>query len=165
MNIELFKDRLREHLRRWTVPYLFVAAGVLWFQAHYAFGLNATPSLPYRFFLIQKGEPPQRGDFVAFRWTGGGPYRNGATFVKILAGMPGDIVAAQGRNFYLNGQSMGEAKPISRDGLALAAGPTGLIPPGEYYVRAPHPDSLDSRYQLTGWIPESRIIGRAYALF
>jgi conjugal transfer pilin signal peptidase TrbI len=32
-------------------------------------------------------------------------------------------------------------------------------------VRAPHPDSLDSRYALTGWIAEDQIIGRAYALF
>ena len=38
-------------------------------------------------------------------------------------------------------------------------------PAGRYYVRAPHPDSLDSRYRLTGWVSEEQIIGRAYALF
>jgi hypothetical protein len=32
-------------------------------------------------------------------------------------------------------------------------------------VRAPHPDSLDSRYRLTGWIEASQIVGRSYALF
>ena len=54
---------------------------------------------------------------------------------------------------------------MSRRGEALEPGPTGLIPPGRYYVRAPHPDSLDSRYRLTGWVDASQIIGRAYALF
>ena len=34
-----------------------------------------------------------------------------------------------------------------------------------YYVQAGHPDSLDSRYALTGWIHRSQIIGRARALF
>ena len=40
-----------------------------------------------------------------------------------------------------------------------------FLPAGRYYVRAPHPDSLDSRYRLTGWISDAQIIGRAYALF
>jgi conjugal transfer pilin signal peptidase TrbI len=50
-------------------------------------------------------------------------------------------------------------------GLPLELGPTGILPAGRYYVRAPHPDSLDSRYWLTGWISDAQIIGRAYALF
>jgi conjugal transfer pilin signal peptidase TrbI len=32
-------------------------------------------------------------------------------------------------------------------------------------VRAPHPDSLDSRYALTGWVTQAQIIGRAHVLF
>ncbi len=39
------------------------------------------------------------------------------------------------------------------------------MPIGSYYVRAPHPDSLDSRYALTGWVSLSQIFGRAHALF
>jgi len=42
---------------------------------------------------------------------------------------------------------------------------TGVLNADEYYVQAPHLDSLDSRYRLTGWIAANRIIGRAYALF
>ena len=70
--------------------YVAVAAIAFWFHAHYGFGLNASPSLPHRLFLIHKGEMPSRGDFVAFRWAGGGPYPAGVTFIKVLAGMPGD---------------------------------------------------------------------------
>ena len=54
---------------------------------------------------------------------------------------------------------------MSRSGQPLAPGPTGTLPTGRFYVRAPHPDSLDSRYALLGWISESQIIGRAYVLF
>jgi conjugal transfer pilin signal peptidase TrbI len=71
----------------------------------------------------------------------------------------------QDRVFHVNGTPVGVAKALSRQGKPLEPGPTGILPAGRYYVRAPHPDSLDSRYRLTGWISESQIIGRAYALF
>lgn len=134
------------------------------FKAQFSVGLNASASLPHRVFLIHKGELPARGQYVAFRWTGGGPYPAGATFVKTLAGTPGDTVTRIGRDFFVNGEFVGTAKTQARSGVVLDAGPTGVIPPGRYYVRAPHPDSLDSRYLLTGWIAPSQIIGRAYAL-
>lgn len=132
---------------------------------HYTVGINASLSLPHHVYLIRKGEMPQRGDYVAFRWHGSGPYPVGVTFIKILAGLPGDAVTCSGRSFYVNGLWVGEAKMTSKDGTSLDAGETGVLPPGRYYVRAPHPDSLDSRYRLTGWIGQSQIIGRAYVLF
>jgi conjugal transfer pilin signal peptidase TrbI len=79
--------------------------------------------------------------------------------------MTGDTVTRVDRDFFVNGTPVGHAKTVSRQGVALEPGPTGIVPAGRYYVRAPHPDSLDSRYRLTGWISESQIIGRAYALF
>jgi conjugal transfer pilin signal peptidase TrbI len=160
-----FRRRLAAHLRRWGMAYLVLLLGAAWFHANYAFGLNASPSLPHRFFLIHKGEQPERGQYVAFRWPGGGPYPAGVTFVKVIAGMPGDVVTAADRAFFVNGAPVGYAKIVGRQGQPLELGPTGTLPPGRYYVRAPHPDSLDSRYLLTGWISESQIIGRAYALF
>ena len=162
---DTFRQRLNQHLRRWCLPYVALFVAAVWFHTNYAFGLNASPSLPHRLFLIHKGEPPQRGDYVAFRWPGGGPYPAGVTFVKVIAGMPGDLVTAEANAFYVNGVPVGHAKLMSRQGQPLDPGPTGLLPPGRYYVHAPHRDSLDSRYRLTGWIAESQIIGRAYALF
>ena len=90
--LRTFAERSAEHLKRWTLVYVGLAAIALWFHAHYGFGLNASPSLPHRLFLIHKGEMPGRGDFVAFRWAGGGPYPAGVTFIKVLAGIPGDEV-------------------------------------------------------------------------
>lgn len=135
-----------------------------WFHAHYGLAERlaqpAAPALP-----DPQGRDASRGDFVAFHWAGGGPYPAGVTFIKVLAGMPGDEVTRDAQGFHLNGVPMGVPKPVSRRGQPLEPGPTGRIPEGLYYVRAGHPDSLDSRYQLTGWIHASQIIGRADALF
>ncbi|MBE0623516.1 MAG: S26 family signal peptidase [Burkholderiales bacterium] len=160
-----FHHSLGKHVRRWGIACLLLIASAVQFQAHFGFGLNASPSLPQRLFLIHKGELPQRGDYAAFRWPGGGPYPAGVTFVKIVAGMAGDTVARADHDFFVNGTYVGQAKIVSREGVPLEPGPTGVLPAGRYYVRAPHPDSLDSRYRLTGWVSEEQIIGRAYALF
>ncbi len=162
---ESFRMKLGEHVRRWAIAYPLIIVAAVTFQAHFALGLNASPSLPHRFFLIHKGELPQRGQYVAFRWTGGGPYPAGVTFVKLIVGMAGDTVTRADRDFFVNGTSVGQAKTVSRQGTPLEPGPTGVLPSGRYYVRAPHQDSLDSRYRLTGWISDEQIIGRAYALF
>ena len=162
---EAFREQLMVHLGRWGVIYALVPIGAAWFQANYAFGVNASPSLSYRLFLIHKNETPQRDEYVAFRWPGGGPYPAGITFVKQVGGVAGDVVTCEGREFFVNGRSVGHAKTRSRHGVLLDSGPTGSIPAAHYYVQAPHPDSLDSRYRLTGWIQRSQIIGRAYALF
>jgi conjugal transfer pilin signal peptidase TrbI len=162
---EAFRRTLGEHLRRCGFAYLLLILGAALFQAHFGFGLNASPSLPHRFFLIHKGELPHRGQYVAFRWPGGDPYPAGVTFVKVIAGMAGDSVTRVDRDFFVNGQHVGQAKTASRRGDPLELGPTGVLPAARYYVQAPHPDSLDSRYRLTGWVSESQIIGRAYALF
>lgn len=159
---------LNRHLRRWRSTglalLLLIAAAVL-FQSCVTIGLNTTTSLPHTLYLIHKGAAVSRGELVAFRWHGGGRYAAGVTFIKVLAGLPGDTVSETDRQFFVNGMSAGHAKRLGRDGTPLESGPTGVIPPGHFYVSAPHPNSLDSRYRLTGWISHSQIIGRAYGLF
>jgi conjugal transfer pilin signal peptidase TrbI len=44
-------------------------------------------------------------------------------------------------------------------------GPVGIIPDGRYYVAGSHPDSLDSRYRLTGWVSRQQIVGKAHRVF
>jgi len=161
----VFRERLIRHFRRWTLAYLLAALAAVWFDANFTVALNVTESLPDRFFLIHRGEQPGRGDYVAFRWLGGGPYPAGVTFIKQIAGLSGDVVTQVDRDYFVNGQPVGHAKPLSRKGLTLEPGPTGTLPDAAYYVRAPHPDSLDSRYRLTGWVSQAQIIGRAHALF
>lgn len=160
-----FRSRTVTHLRRWGLAYAAAVTGALWFHSHYALGLNATHSLPGTLYLIERGVRPQRGEQVAFRWAGGGPYPVGVTFIKVLAGQPGDTVTREGLTFIVAGTALGPAKPTSRRGEPLEPGPTGTLPEGRYFVFAPHPDSLDSRYALTGWIAREQFIGRARAIF
>ena len=160
-----FRLRAAAHLRRRGLAYAASLAGALWFHSHYALGLNATHSLPGTLYLIERGALPQCGEHVAFRWAGGGPYPAGVTFIKVLAGQPGDTVARDGATFIVAGTALGQAKPTSRRGEPLEPGPTGTLPEGRYFVYAPHPDSLDSRYALTGWIAREQLIGRARAIF
>ncbi len=156
---------LATHLRRWSIAYLAIVGAALLFKAHFVFGINSSSSLPQHVFLIHKGAAPQRGQYVAFRWQGGAVYPTGTTFVKILAGVPGDTVARNGHDFFVNGEFVGTAKTHSLSGAPLEPAAAGIIPPGRYFVRAPHPDSLDSRYEPPGLIAQDQIIGRAYALF
>jgi conjugal transfer pilin signal peptidase TrbI len=160
-----FRLRTGAHLRRWGIAYAGALTGALWFHNHYALGLNATHSLPGTLYLIERGVLPQRGDHAAFRWAGGGPYPAGVTFIKVLAGQPGDTVTRDGATYVVAGTALGQAKPTSRRGEPLEPGPTGTLTEGRYFVFAPHPDSLDSRYALTGWIAREQIIGRAHAIF
>ena len=155
------RDTIRRHVTGWALT----ALAAWLFQVQFTFGVNISPSLPESVFLIHKGERPHRGEYVAFRWRGGGPYESGTPFVKVLEGVPGDTVQRYGRSFFLNGQFVSVAKRTGQRGQILDVGPDGVIPAGRFYVHAPHPDSLDSRYALTGWIDRTQIIGRAYALF
>ena len=82
-----------------------------------------------------------------------------------MRGLPGDEVTRSERLFLVNGEPVGWAKPFSAERAPLALGPTGVIPDGHYYVSGTHPDSLDSRYALAGWIRREALIGRAYVVF
>jgi len=162
----VFCRSLRTHARAYWASYASLLAAIVYTGTHFTLGVNATPSLPYTLCLIVKGEfTPRRGDLVAFRWKGGGPYPAGLVFSKRVRGLPGDEITALGREFFVNGQPAGRAKPFSARGEPLALGPTGVIPAGHYYVAGAHPDSLDSRYALAGWIRREALIGRAHVLF
>ena len=145
---------------------LMLVAAVVAFSARYTIGINATPSLAYTLCIIAKGDLDlRRGDLAAFRWHGGGPYPAGVVFTKVIRGMPGDEVTRVEREFFVNGEPVGQANPSSRAREPLAVGPTGVIPEGRFFVSGTHPDSLDSRYALAGWIPRDALIGKAYVVF
>lgn len=150
---------------RWFPVVLWSMAALLAFGRAYLVALNLTESLPGTIFLIEKDVMPERGELVAFRWEPDWPYPRGCIFVKKLVGLPGSVVSAKGRVFFVDGDPVGRAKERARTGEALDIGPTGSIPDGHYYVAGIHPDSLDSRYRLTGWIGRNQIVGKAYRVF
>lgn len=157
--------RRRRELARWLVAPTLAWLALHALGAHWMLGLNAGHSLQQTLFLVERGTVPARGELIAFRWRGAGPYPAGTTFIKRVAGIAGDTVSRQGRLFLVNGQPLGQAKALDARGQPLEPGPTGVLPAGHYYVHAPHLDSLDSRYALTGWVAADQLIGRAHALF
>jgi conjugal transfer pilin signal peptidase TrbI len=149
------------HGRRFWFAWVVAAlAGNVWFFSKYQLGLNDGISLPWGIYLVEKNSPFTKGDYVSFRWHGGGPYQAGRVFAKRVAGIAGDQVMLDGQQVTINGQPVGLVKTVSKKGEPLTPTRTGTIPPGLYYMASAHPDSLDSRYALTGWISRDAIIGR-----
>ena len=158
--------RAYRHFSKLAPAYLWLL--VLWviFGRYFLVSINLSDSLPGRLYVIQKGEMPRLNDFVAFQYQGGGPYASETRFLKLVKGVEGAQVTAVRydtgfSDYYIDGSFVGRAKPLSQSGNALVPGPTGTIPPHHFYMSAPHPDSLDSRYALVGWVDEKSIIGRA----
>ena len=173
----------QEHfLRNWRY-YALPVFSVLLFQTFFRFDVNYTESLPHHVFLTVKGYTGnlEAGDYVAYRFptdNPASPFQKGDHMVKIIAGVSGDIVTMTAEREFLlakqsesvslralGGHSLGVAKERSKKGWALEPGPTGIIPEEQFYVFAPHKDSLDSRYAMVGWIARSDLIGKAYVLF
>ncbi|TWI69294.1 conjugal transfer pilin signal peptidase TrbI [Pseudoduganella lurida] len=156
---------LRHLVRQWS-GYLVVGALAVWSYLHYRIGVNVSGSLPGHVYLIELDMPPTRvGQLVAFTWQRNAFYRPERLFIKQVRGVPGQCVTRVGRQVFVDGRPQGTAKPASRQGIPLEPIAPGIIPCGYLYVGAPHPDSLDSRYRITGLVGPERIVGRAYELF
>lgn len=127
--------------------------------------VNLTNSLPGTLYVIHKGSEVKKGELIAYRWHGGATYPAGTTFIKSVAGVAGDTVKRAGNAFWVNDQYIGPAKPFSKAGVPLQPAQEGVVGEGEYFVSTPHPNSLDSRYALTGNVKQAEVIGRAYEIF
>lgn len=134
-------------------------------HSRYLLGINATFSMlePALFVVDRRGwgpgEGPQRGQYVALRWKGGGPWPAGAIFVKRVVGIPADEVTVVDRVVLINGEPIAYAKPNARNGEPLEPIAPQRIPDGHYYLHNDGPDSLDSRYALAGLLPQSSLMG------
>ena len=131
----------------------------------YAITENLSTSLDGHVYVHKRGAPVQKGDLVAYRWRGGATYPPGTTFIKRVVGVPGDVVKRVGNDYWVGDEHIGAAKPRSRAGVPLTPAAAGVIAPGEYFVATPNPDSLDSRYALSGNIKQVQVIGKAHELF
>jgi conjugal transfer pilin signal peptidase TrbI len=177
--------------RWWLAAIVFVAT--LLIGSHYVtLVVNVTESLPHHVYLVLKQDRAVvRGDYAAFLWTGNRPYPSGLSFIKQVAGVPGDVVTVDAnRRFQIleapsaaelvrsageatgmagRVRDVGEAKRYgsvgNMEGVPLELGFQGVIPVGRLYMHGWHADSLDSRYALLGLVDEARILGRAIPLF
>ncbi len=160
-----------------SLPVVLILAIAIKYQVT----INMTPSLPITWAVIERGNLTlKHGDLVAFRWTGQGPIPQGLELIKRVTGMPGDTVhrntncqaATDQADLYSmcmdvrtsSGQLLGSfpVKKYTRQGAPLQAGAfEGVIPAEFVFVSGDHPDSLDSRYALTGLIGSSQMLGRS----
>ena len=171
----------RSMLPRWRTLGALGLAGLAylsirdWSDSH-AFMINATESLPNWAFFVDKHVMPTRGQYVFFRVPETPLIRahfgqHPQPFGKLVYGMPGDVVArtndlvADGRQdivehwVTVNGTRVAPLKPLSKRGEPLAVGPTGVVPPGCYFVATPHKDGFDSRYADIGWVCAKQVVG------
>jgi conjugal transfer pilin signal peptidase TrbI len=131
----------------------------------YHVGLNKTESLDdWGYIVDRRNRSPKRGDLVEFVVPNNRYYPAGASFVKRVVGLPGDLVERRGEHVYVAGRDVGRVKTHDRQGRPVEAGPTGVIPPGHLYVAGDHQDSLDSRYAVIGFIEARRVIGVGEAI-
>ena len=142
-----------------------VAAWVAFAGYGYRFSENLTDSLNGHIYVYKNGEPWKKGDLVAYRWHGGYGYPAGATFIKVVVGVPGDVVKRDNRTFSIEDKYIGVAKVRAKSGEPLEAAAAGVIREGEYFLATPNPDSFDSRYAANGNIKHMHIIGRAHEIF
>jgi len=125
--------------------------------------VNATESLPGTVFLIEHGQLPSRGEYVAFNAPSNGIYH--VPFIKIVKGIEGDLVERKGDIVSVNGDAVGRVALKTVTGETLAPGPTGAVPPASYFVIGLAERSYDSRYAKIGFVPHRDVIGRATVIF
>lgn len=163
------KKRGKLMLGRWFVVSAIatvMVGAVAVLASHYVmFAVNLTTSLPEDMFLVVKGIQPKKGQLVAFYFPQTPYYPKNTIVIKIIGGVHGDRVSRKGREYYVNGKPIGISKRTSEKGLPLHFGPTGVLPKNDLFVYTPDKDSYDSRYKAIGWVPRSRVLGRAFGLF
>jgi len=146
-----------------VVSVIGIEAALVWYGI--SLGINPTASQPYRFFIILKGQPAQRGDLVAFRFPGSRYYKEGVLFVKEVEGLPGDRLEIRNdRTVTLNGRYLDTVRATDSQGKAVDPYLfNGVIPDGAYFLYSPARNSYDSRYY--GLIGKERFIGKVVPLF
>lgn len=137
--------------------------------------LNTTASLPGKIYLINHNKEFKRNALVVFCHTeavnhfiqmikpqyGSCPATHATPNLKIIAGVPGDQVFADGhREIRINGEFFegSSTKPKFPSWHF-----DGVIPPHKYLLLTHHRDGLDSRY--FGLIDEKQLISTIKCIF
>ena len=151
----------------WKVG-LVTLAGVLVYKlasTHIQLVLTATPSLPYRLFVLSKrDEPslvvPQNGSYILFY--------NDFTKTKVLKqvrGIPGSRVHFDTfGQLWIDDFYVGRPHEFSSDGKRVHPFKAGIIPKGYVFVYASHDRSFDSRYEEFGLVSIESILGVGVAV-
>jgi conjugal transfer pilin signal peptidase TrbI len=165
----------RVPLKVWTqvvVRCSVIALVLLGFSSRFGIGVNGekVACLPYSAYLFDhalSAREPVRGALYLFDANGLMPFfKDGAHFLKMMAGLPGDHFEVDEQGIHINDQFFGA---INEDILRIAhltvggIKRSGTIPPGHYLMLGTTPESYDGRYW--GLITATQLTGRAYPLW
>lgn len=153
-----------------AVPLAILAgAAAFYLSGRFSIGIDPQEStcLPWRVFVIDKADiDPKRGAIFAFKAKDLRPYfKQGTHMIKVIDGLPGDLVKVTKEKVLVNGTEVGEglglAKPLKRPPGRFVR--EEIVPEGKYWFMGKTLDSYDSRYW--GYVSESDLIGRAYPIW
>lgn len=115
--IRTFTPMFGAWLRRGWIWLALLVGGMLTLQHFITFGVNASQSLgQYTLFMVLKWDKNiNRGDLVAFEYTGTNPYDKGLTWVSARVG------CRVTSSLTLAGNSSSTARPWVRHGLPASA--------------------------------------------
>ncbi|MBO4317291.1 MAG: signal peptidase I [Mailhella sp.] len=119
--------------------------------------------LPFSGTWVYKGEGPEHGDIVVFKY----PVDRSIDYIKRVVGVPGDVVEMRNKVFYRNGQPVKEdyvqhTKP-NYIGPLDNFGPF-TVPDDAYFMMGDNRDnSSDSR--VWGTVPSKDIYGKAWRIY
>ena len=162
---------MKKVLYRVVLPLMIFCLLVLISSNYFLIAFNTTASLEGTVFLIDKTTRPKRGDIAAFSPptgnlnTGQRGYLSTSPFLKIAMGVANDQVIMTDMGVFINGAYVGPIHTETATGTALVTTKSGLVPNKHYFMGSTHAGSYDSRYASIGYIPESRVMGRAIRLY
>ncbi|MFT0546940.1 S26 family signal peptidase [Allopusillimonas ginsengisoli] len=184
------KTRTAYFFRKPTTPPLVVllcllmvvtlqAVGPL-LKQHYRIGIDAQSyrCLPFVAYLLKMGGVDSRlpddsrielkkgmlVSFVPANNAMGLPELDGHRIVKIVAGLPGDVLEVKQDRVYINGTDWGGLKLLPSLGKAPGAlDRTEVVPEGKVLLMGTLENSYDGRYY--GFMDQSAINAQAFALF
>ena len=132
---------------------------------HIRFGITATPSLPYRFFIFHKKQEPSLNvpglnRYVLFYHAAVNTH-----VIKHVKGLPGaQLRYDKEGQLWVDDFCVGKPHTTSRTGKKVNRIRPGIIPDGYIFGHAPHDRSFDSRYEDFGLIPIQSIQGVGVAI-
>lgn len=119
---------------------------------------NLSESLPNKMYFGTSLKLNHKvGDIVTFRHP-----KFVVPLAKIIVGMPGDTILVKDNRVYVAGIDRGRLLFNAHVYMPVIS---QIIPNGYVYVWAPHPESLDSRYEMIGLVKQSDILETIWPIY
>ena len=154
----------------WAILFIVVSATLAYspdvIPYSIAFTKQSENCLPGRVALLEKITPAiiNQDDLVIFKPFGVLAYLKEPWVVKVVKGVPGDLLEISDGQIWVNGQLQDAdfiAAPLFQKNTR-DYDKKETIPSGKYFVMGTHPYSIDSRYW--GYLDQSQIKGKAHII-